>query len=202
MLLGVGTLAHCHLSSGSCTTSLSEGLRYPNGIVKPTRPSNALYIANTAKGFMSFHLISPSHHTSFKNSKPYNQSTVSTVRKPIEIGMPIDNLSVDSNGDIYVAGLPKMYQLIKAMSNPEKEANVASSVFRIRKVYVKDEGLGKELGMEGGSRIQHVVEKVLEDREGKVLPAASTVVHDVKTGRLWLSGVASKFVTVCEPNGA
>jgi arylesterase/paraoxonase len=32
-----------------------------------------------------------------------------------------------------------------------------------------------------------------------VLPAASTVVHDVKTGNLWLSGFASKFITVCEP---
>lgn len=62
--------------------------------------------------------------------------------------------------------------------------------------------LGKEFKLEKLSRIDHVVEKVFEDREGKVLPAASTVVHDVKTGKLWLSGFASKFITVCERNGA
>ena len=64
-----------------------------------------------------------------------------------------------------------------------------------------NEKVAKELGFEDGKggKIEHVVEKVIEDREGKVLPAASTVVHDVKTGNLWLSGFASKFITVCEP---
>ena len=31
------------------------------------------------------------------------------------------------------------------------------------------------------------VEKVLEDGKGEILPVATTVVHDVKTGRLFLS---------------
>jgi len=87
------------------------------------------------------------------------------------------------------------------MSHPEQETDVASSVFRIRKRYVRNEKVAKELGFEDGKggKIEHVVEKVIEDREGKVLPAASTVVHDVKTGNLWLSGFASKVITVCEP---
>jgi hypothetical protein len=117
--------------------------------------------------------------------------------------MLVDNLSVDSNGDVFVAGLPNIYGIIKAMSNPHKETDVASSIFRIRKVFVKDEEMKKEFGLEEAKegnwgRLEHVVEKVIEDREGKLLPAASTVVHDVKTGNLWLSGFASKFITVCE----
>ncbi|PMD46608.1 hypothetical protein L207DRAFT_561906 [Hyaloscypha variabilis F] len=200
-LLGAGTLAYCHLSNGTCTTSLSSDLKYPNGIAKPSNPSNSLYIANTAKGFVSFHLISPVHHPSLNHSKPYNPSTVSPVRKPIKLGMPIDNLSVDSNGDIFVTGFPNIFGVIRAMSHPEQETDVASSVFRIRKRYVRNEKVAKELGFEDGKggKIEHVVEKVIEDREGKVLPAASTVVHDVKTGNLWLSGFASKVITVCEP---
>lgn len=43
------------------------------------------------------------------------------------------------------------------------------------------------------------VKKVLEDWEGEVLPGATAVVHDAKTGRVFLSGVVSPFVTVCEP---
>ena len=69
-------------------------------------------------------------------------------------------------------------------------------------MYVRDEELRKRLGMRGRSRVEHVVEKVIEDREGRHLNGASTVVHDVKTGNLWLSGIASRFVTVCEPKGA
>lgn len=112
--------------------------------------------------------------------------------------MPIDNLSLDSIGDVYVAAFPKIWQVLGAMVHPDKETDVASSVFRIRRVLVGDE---KVEGMEGkeGGRVEHVVEKVLEDVKGKVLPAASTVVHDVKTGNVWLSGFASKFITVCEP---
>jgi hypothetical protein len=115
--------------------------------------------------------------------------------------MPIDNLSVDSKGDVFVAGFPNTIGVLKAMKNPDKETDVASSAFRIRKVIVRDEEAEKLLGLEEGKggRMEHVVDKVIEDREGKVLPAASTVVHDVKTGNLWLSGFASKFITVCEP---
>lgn len=120
--------------------------------------------------------------------------------------MPIDNLSVDSKGDVWVAGFPNIVGVIRAMGTPDKETDVASSIFRIKKVFVRDEKIERELGLvvEDGKegtweRLEHVVEKVIEDREGKLLPAASTVVHDVKTGNLWLSGFASKFITVCEP---
>jgi hypothetical protein len=114
--------------------------------------------------------------------------------------MPIDNLSVDSKGDVYVAGFPDILGVLKAMKNSGKETDVASSVFRIRMILVGDEEAEKEFRFkEGqGGRVEHVVEKVIEDRDGKALPAASTVVHDVKTGNLWLSGFASKFITVCE----
>jgi hypothetical protein len=90
--------------------SLSSDLKYPNGIANPSNPPNSLYIANTAKGFVSFHLISPIHPPSLNHSKPYNPSTVSPVRKPIKLGMPIDNLSVDSNGDIFVTGFPNILE--------------------------------------------------------------------------------------------
>lgn len=94
-----------------------------------------------------------------------------------------------------------MLGVLKAMRNADKETNVASTVFRIRRILVRDEKIEKEFGLEPGrgNRVENIVEKVIEDREGKVLPAASTAVHDVKTGNLWLSGFASKFITVCEP---
>lgn len=189
----MGTVAHCLLAEGTCATALDSDLKYPNGIVKPGNPSDKLYVANTAKGFVSYHLIGPAF------VYPRIPSTISPVRNPIKIGMPIDNLSVDSKGDIYVAGFPDMLGVLRAMRNSDKETDVASSVFRIRQILVRDEKAEKDGLEEGqGGRLEHVVEKVIEDREGKLLPAASTVVHDVTTGSLWLSGFASKFITVCE----
>jgi len=39
---------------------------------------------------------------------------------------------------------------------------------------------------------------VLEDAEAEVLPAATTVIHDADTGRLFLGGVWSPYLAVCE----
>ncbi|CAG8958877.1 hypothetical protein HYFRA_00011830 [Hymenoscyphus fraxineus] len=97
----------------------------------------------------------------------------------VDIKMPIDNLSVDSRGYINVAGFPDVVGLVRSSSSMEGR-DVGSSVFRVRIV-----------GEEG-------VVKVLEDVEGKILPASTVVAHDAKTGNLWLVSIASSFVTVCE----
>lgn len=43
------------------------------------------------------------------------------------------------------------------------------------------------------------VDKVLDDRDAEVLPAATVAVHDPKTGRIFLSGMYAPFIAVCEP---
>ena len=40
--------------------------------------------------------------------------------------------------------------------------------------------------------------KALEDGEAKFLPGATVAVHDVKTDKFFLGGVASPYITVCE----
>jgi arylesterase/paraoxonase len=101
--------------------------------------------------------------------------------------MPLDNLSVDANGDIYAAAFPDIVALVKALSDASVP-NAPATVFRVRVVRDKDGEPGYE------------VEKVLEDIEASVLPMTTTAVHDVKTGRLFLGGVSSPFIAVCEPS--
>ncbi|KAF5692991.1 hypothetical protein FDENT_2429 [Fusarium denticulatum] len=96
-------------------------------------------------------------------------------------GYGVDNASNDENGDIWIAAFPVGVEIFKAYDDPYN-AHPPSAVLRVRKV--------------GG---EYVVEKVLEDAKGEGLPAATTVVHDVKTGRLFLSSVISPFIAVCEP---
>ncbi|KAI1046697.1 hypothetical protein LB505_006779 [Fusarium chuoi] len=87
----------------------------------------------------------------------------------VNLGYGVDNASIDENGDVWIAAFPIGVEIFKAYDDPYN-AHPPSAVLRVRKI-------------EG----EYVVEKMLEDAEGEVLPAATTVVHDAKTGRLFLS---------------
>lgn len=88
----------------------------------------------------------------------------------IQLGMPADNLAVDANGDIYAAGLPKLLDIVRSMDDPFG-IEPASTIWRISKT---------ESGYE--------TQKVVEDRDTKVLSGVTTARHDVKTGRLFMGG--------------
>jgi arylesterase/paraoxonase len=104
--------------------------------------------------------------------------------------MPIDNLSVDANGDLFAAAFPNALKLITEIKNVAG-VPVPATVWQIRK--------GKEEENSSGAG-NYLVWKVLEDRETKVLPSGTTTaVHDAKTGRIFLGGVISDHITVCEP---
>ena len=88
----------------------------------------------------------------------------------IDVGMPIDNLSVDPNGDIYAAGFPKIFLLLKSFTDPYNIRS-PSTLWRIRK-----------------SVSGYEVKKILEDKEMNTMSGATIVQHDVKTGRLFIGG--------------
>jgi arylesterase / paraoxonase len=94
----------------------------------------------------------------------------------VDLGYGVDNASIDENGDIWIAAFPIGVEIFKAYNDPYN-AHPPSTVLRVRKV-------------EG----EYVVEKMVEDAEGEVLPAATTVVHDAKTGRLFLSSKLSHYL--------
>ncbi|KAH7386349.1 serum paraoxonase/arylesterase-like protein [Cadophora sp. MPI-SDFR-AT-0126] len=189
MILGGGSLTHCTLS-GHCHLAFTQGFKFANGIAglfsspnthTTTSKTNTstIYVANSAKGFISTYT-------------PTSNGTL--TRGPnIPLNIPIDNLSIDSAGDIFAACFPDVLALVANLDGPiptrEKRREIPSTVLRIGRV------------VDGEGEVSHVVEKVLEDIEGRFLPGATTAVHDVRTGSFWLGGVASPFVTVCERRG-
>lgn len=108
----------------------------------------------------------------------------------IALGMPIDNLSIDSEGDIFAVGFPDIMALMRSLENPE--VVVASTVFRV----VREDGENGEEGEDGGKPYE--VSKVLEDIGGKTLPASTVAVHDVVRDMYWPGGVSSGCIGVCE----
>ncbi|KAH7317754.1 serum paraoxonase/arylesterase-like protein [Rhexocercosporidium sp. MPI-PUGE-AT-0058] len=183
MLFGGGSVTYCTLG-GTCHLAATHDFKFANGITSIASPSPSksriIYVANSAKGFISTHMTTSNHTL--------------TRGEEIHLGMPVDNLSIDSKGDIYAACFPEVLALVANLDGPVKEPlrEIPSTVFRIRRVLGEGEG-ENEKGM-----VKWVVEKVLEDIEGKFLPGATTAVHDVRTGSFWLGGVASPFITVCE----
>lgn len=96
----------------------------------------------------------------------------------ISLEAPLDNLSIDSKGDIYATTFPKMLEFLKHHKNPYG-VHPPTAVWRIRKT---NEGNGE---MRKG--MQFETKKVLEG-SGEHLPSATIAVHDPKTGRIFLGG--------------
>ncbi|MCJ1469947.1 hypothetical protein MMC07_008592 [Pseudocyphellaria aurata] len=161
-LLGGGNIAYCRFSK--CHIA-ATGLNTPNGIVKG---KNGLYYI-------------PSTLTDQIWVMKLREDLMLEVVDMIYLGMPVDNLSVDKNGDIYAAALPKILDILKSFKKPY-EISCPSTIWRIRK-----------------SGSSHQVQKVLEDKEGKLVSGATTACHDASTGRFFIGGVITPYITVCDP---
>lgn len=102
----------------------------------------------------------------------------------VDTGIVMDNLSVDSEGNIIAAAFPDLMGLVKALDHPANMA-VATTILRIKKA-----------GEVEGQR-QYVVEKVIEDKEGKLLSAATVAAYGVGSRRQFTGGIITPFITVC-----
>ena len=155
LLLGGGSLAYCS-AAGKCHIAADKGFAYPNGIVRG--PDGLYYVPNSFSNKIMIMELLPDL----------------TLRKTdtIPIGMPVDNLNLDANGDIWAAGMPKPLRTFASFADPFN-VDAPSTIFRIRE---RGEGLGYE------------VEKMLEDREANVVGSTTVAAHDAKTGRLFIGG--------------
>ncbi|KAH7310629.1 hypothetical protein B0I35DRAFT_470483 [Stachybotrys elegans] len=100
----------------------------------------------------------------------------------IHLQVPIDNLAVDSQGSIIAATMPDTLQTLGVIANPYDGLTAPFAAWKLEPE-------------EGNT---YKVTKMIEDRDGKVLPSASVAIHDAQTQRLFLSGVVSQFIAVCQ----
>ncbi|KAH6888390.1 hypothetical protein B0T10DRAFT_488086 [Thelonectria olida] len=161
--LGTGDVTFCDKEHGC--KSVAGGLKFPNGLVHGH--DGLVYVPNSMIGTISVF-------------RRLENNDIEKVEE-IPVGYSIDNLSVDQNGDVYVAAFPRGIDIFKAYEDPYN-ARPAAAALRLRKL-----------------DIGYVLDKVIEDGLGEKLPATTTVIHDAKTGRLFMSSVISPFIAVCEP---
>ncbi|KAH8424234.1 uncharacterized protein LDX57_001992 [Aspergillus melleus] len=166
-LMGGGSAGRCRTGSGDCQIVAEKGIHGPNGIARGQ--DGLFYVAQAPAGKISVHeMVDGQLHW-------VNE---------IETGFPMDNLSVDSEGNIIAAAFPFAMDLLRSFDHPEV-LNVAATVLRVKKTRV-------------GGKAQYEVEKMLEDKDGKMLSTSTTVAHDVQSQRLFIGGIMAPHITICK----
>lgn len=159
----LGDVSFC-TPDGRCRP-VSGGHAFPNGLA--FGHDGLLYVPSAALG-------------SVRVYRPKPNGSIIKVGD-VHVPMPLDNISPDLEGDLYIAGIPKASEMMSGFDDP-MNAKPPATIWKVHK-------------NEDGS---YDVSKVLEDRDAEALPGATTAVHDARTGRIFVSGVYSPFVTVCE----
>jgi arylesterase/paraoxonase len=150
----------------------------PNGLVKGQ--DGLIYVPSTTGGTIDVFTLNQNH----------TFTKLSTFKT-----LPIDNLSVDKNGDIYAAALPQVWKWMKSAKSPF-DIHPGSTVLKIKRDGLESTGSGRQ-GYPDGIGGNYVVETVIED-DGEVLPGATIAVHDAETGRIFLGGAVAPYITICE----
>ncbi|PBP16484.1 putative serum paraoxonase/arylesterase [Diplocarpon rosae] len=179
-LLGGGSAVHCHRATCHNGTP-HHRLFFPNGLARGR--DGLIYIPSTISGSISVFSLTA--------------ELLLQHEATIETGIPIDNLSVDAEGDIIAAALPAAHKWLESAKAPF-DIRVPSTVLRIKKLGGgKGEGKRKDTG-QSGPEVEYTVEKVVED-DGRVLPGSTVAVHDVETGRYFMGGAMAPFIAMCAP---
>lgn len=104
--------------------------------------------------------------------KPCGDNGSLELEGHINVPFAIDNLSEDEDGVIWAAAITHGPKFLRHIKNPFGYTS-PSTVLKVQRTGSAVEG--------------YEYQKVVEDRDGEVLPGTTTVVHDVPTGRLFMS---------------
>ncbi|KAF9893430.1 hypothetical protein FE257_010742 [Aspergillus nanangensis] len=174
LFLGLGSVSYCSSESGECHFASTGKVYLPNGITR-NPASGLVYLAESGTGSVTVHQLTE------------DRRLVKIDQVPL--GMSLDNVSIDPEGNVFAAAFPDIRQFMKAFHDPYGTV-APSTVMMIRK--------RKDMDGTSGGKDRYEVVKVVEDRDAEVLPTTTTAVQDPVSGRLFLGGVSSTFLGVCE----
>ncbi|KAJ6024031.1 calcium-dependent phosphotriesterase [Penicillium herquei] len=172
LFTGGGSVSYCRSDSGECRIATREGCNMANGI------------ANLGQGLFA---VSQSGRGVVVTYKMDEEKTI--LVNELDFQVPLDNMSPDENGDVFMAAFPDARALFSASKNPYGVPAPATAYMIPRKALQGKEKYGSLPAI-----------KVLEDRDSKHLPTTTVVAHDAKTKRLFLAGVFSSFIVICKNN--
>jgi hypothetical protein len=158
----IGTGDVTFCSEESGCTIVAEGLHFPNGLTLGR--DGLIYVPSSMFGTIDVF-------------KPAPNKRLQRVDQ-IKTGFSIDNVSADRMGSSSSRHSPRVLVVLEAYNDPWNHRAPAAGL-RIQQ-------------SENGFHGSYILDRVIEDGFGEVLPAATTVVHDVQTGRLFFSSKSSE----------
>lgn len=176
-MLGSGSVGYCDRNRCNIAKAFGSEVSHPNGLIYH---DGLVYVAATVRGGIRV--------LKFSEQQPPSLEEVDVIKVPF----PIDNLSIDKNGDIFAATFPKLHIMMKSFDDPYS-VKPPSAVFKIIKPSKSIKYQGKESTGSDGYQIV----KVMED-DGNILGGSTVAVHDTESGRIFLGGVASPQIAICE----
>jgi hypothetical protein len=179
VFIGGGSIGYCDRNRCKLAHTFGKDFPLPNGLVRG--PDGLIYVPSTVNSEIRIFSLDEHHKLTQVDS--------------IKVPLPMDNLSFDANGDLIVAAFPRLYKWTESSYKPF-DVKVPSAVLRVR----RRGGIGRK-GKRGGGREsvkgEWEIMKLMED-DGSTLPGATIAAHDVQTGRIFLGGAVSPFITICE----
>jgi len=163
---GRSSIGYCHIDKG-CKLA-ATGLPTNNGLA--STGNGTWYLASTFNGGIRV----------FEEGNNNDLVLVDTI--PTKYGM--DNLSIDKNGAVWAAAFPKMFPILKQMT--DIDAHAPSAVFRL----AANTGADKFYGT------KYILDIPWQDN-GTLALGSTTFVHDADRKRLITTGVMAPWVTVC-----
>ncbi|KAI3018382.1 hypothetical protein CBS147347_9646 [Aspergillus niger] len=170
MLSGGGSLAYCRSNTGKCHIAADRGFSMANGIAHDK--NGYYYVANSASGLITVHKL--------VNNELIQVGSINT-------GYPMDNLRLDVDGNLIAAAIPDSIALMRSSIDPYNFVAPAT-VLTINEIAKQLKAYGRNVK----------VSKLVEDRDAKRLPSSTVAVHDAKGHKLFLAGIFSPFITICE----
>ncbi|KAI6046091.1 hypothetical protein EDC04DRAFT_1872068 [Pisolithus marmoratus] len=183
------SVGFCHADYG-CKFAY-RGLHASNGIVKGLGHDNdTYYVADFMLGEITVLKKGPDHTLLFseaiKTGNAFGLCSVGVRAAQLFVGLAADNLAIDSNGALWVAGLADVLGFISRKFE-DPSAHVASTGLRVT--------VNSDLDSLYGQR--YSVDKVFED-SGRLASGITTVVYDSQRERLFMHGVVSTHLTICK----
>ncbi|KAF9029514.1 calcium-dependent phosphotriesterase [Hymenopellis radicata] len=159
------TVVYCH--GGQCKVAIS-GLSYANGIT--AAPNGTVYIASTiARGIRVL------------DRQEDNSLVLDDLIPTEEI---FDNLSIDEDGILWGAGIPRAFDAVDTMKNSSIPCPSIAKSFAI------NTGTSSFYGE------KYKIDTVFSD-DGNVMSLLSTVVHDSQRHMMYYHGLLSRWLLVC-----
>ncbi|KAI0785589.1 calcium-dependent phosphotriesterase [Abortiporus biennis] len=171
LVRSTASVGYCDVNSG-CKIAASD-IKGANGIVKS--PSNNTFYVASALG-AGLYVFEKEQDNSLKLT-----NIVSTDR------IPIDNLSIDEDGAIWAPGFPRAFDTIQRYHDLTSPASSRGIRFTLnpnhKTAYYRESPLK--------------VETIFED-DGNIASATTSVVYRPSTKQLFLHGIASSHLTICD----